>query len=62
MCSRAAFPALAALESPLASIISAPLFWTLGMNVLLYHYSPTKSKADFPLTVAQARSGDIVGE
>ncbi len=33
MCSRAAFPALAALESPLASIISAPLFCTLGINV-----------------------------
>ena len=62
MCSRAALPALAALDNPRASIISAPLFCTRGINVLVYHYYPTKSRAGFPLTVAQARSGDIVGE
>lgn len=62
ICSRAAFPALAALERPLASMISAPLFWTLGIKVPSYHYFPTKSTADFPLTWAQVKSGNIVGE
>lgn len=62
MCSRAAFPALAALDTPLASIIYFPLCCTFGMNVLVYHSYPTKSRAGFPLTVAQPRSGDIVGE
>jgi hypothetical protein len=62
ICSRAAFPALAALDSPLASIISAPLFWTFGISVPSYHYLPIKSIAGFPLTWAQVRSGNIVGE
>lgn len=59
---RAALPALAALESPLASIISAPRFCTLGINVPSYHYFPTRSRAGFPLTLAQVKSGNIVGE
>jgi len=62
MCSKAAFPALAALDTPLASMISFPLCCTLGMNVLVYHSYPTKSRAGLPFTVAQARSGDMVGE
>jgi len=59
---RAALAALAALDNPLASIISAPLFCTLGMNLLLYQSSLTVYSTGFPLTVAHFRSGDIVGE
>jgi len=43
-------------------MISAPLFWTLGMKVLVYQSWPTKSRVGFPLTVDQVKSGNIVGE
>jgi len=32
------------------------------MKVCLYQESPTRGRAGLPLTVAQARSGDIVEE
>lgn len=58
----AALAALAAEDKPRASMIYAPLFWTLGMNLLVYQSFPTPSRTGLPLTVAHSKSGDIVGE
>lgn len=62
MWSMAALPAEAALESFLKAMISAPLYWTLGVNSLLIQALSTKSSAFFPLTVAFLISGYMVGE
>jgi len=55
-------PAEAADEAPLKSIISAPLFWTLGVNSLIFQFSSIKSLAAFPLIVQFLTSGYMVGE
>jgi len=62
MCSMAELAAEAALDNFLASMISAPLFPTLGLNHLLIQSSSTYSNAVLPLTLAAVRSGTIVGE
>jgi len=58
----AAEPAEAADDAPLRSIISAPLFYTLGVNSLIFHDSSIKLLAGFPPTVQFLTSGYIVGE
>ena len=55
-------PAEAAEEAPLRSIISAPLFYTLGVNSSIFHPSSIKLKAGFPAIVQFLTSGYIVGE
>jgi hypothetical protein len=62
MCSMAELAAEAALDNFLASMISAPLFPTLGLNHLETHSYSTYSKAVFPLTLVALKSGTIVGE
>src|SRR5215213_8123411 len=59
----AALAALAALEAPRASMISAPRLPTRGMySVATQLSSPTASQARSPLTSALNRSGYIEGE
>lgn len=58
----AALPAEAADDYFLNSIISAPLFYTHGVNTSLTHFESTKSVAFFPLTSVALMSGYIVGE
>jgi len=55
-------PAEAADEAPLRSIISAPLFCTLGVNSLTFHPASIKSLAAVPPIVQFLTSGYIVGE
>jgi len=62
MWSMAAFPADAADESFLSSMISAPLFWTRGVNSSAIHDADTSEVAGLPETVVLRMSGYIVGE
>lgn len=62
ICSIAALAAEAALESFLASIISAPLFPTFGLYQSFYHFLSIYPAIAFPPQVALLRSGTIVGE
>jgi len=62
MWSIAAEAADAADEAPLKSMISAPLFYTLGVNSLIFQSVSINERADFPLIVAFLTSGYIVGE
>ena len=62
MWSIAADAAEAADEAPLRSIISAPRFYTRGVNSLIFHSSSTKLSAGFPEIVQLRISGYIVGE
>lgn len=55
-------PAEAADDAPLKSIISAPLFYTLGVNSLIFHPSSIKLFAALPPIVQFLTSGYIVGE
>jgi hypothetical protein len=48
----AAFAALAALDRPLALMISAPLCCTLGINLFVYQSLLTLSRTGLPLKVA----------
>jgi hypothetical protein len=58
----AAFPAEAADDNFLNLMISAPLYYTLGVNSSFTHLESTNDKAFFPLIVAFLISGYIVGE
>merc|ERR1719393_872722 len=62
MWSMEALPAEAADESFLSSIISAPLFWTRGVNSSAIHEASTRLSASFPATMVLRMSGYIVGE
>merc|ERR1712167_538302 len=55
-------PAEAALEAPLKSMISAPLFCTLGVNSLIFQSVSIKSSAGLPPMLQFLTSGYIVGE
>ena len=58
----AALAADAAEDACLRSIISAPLFYTLGVNSFIFHSSSISERADYPLIVQFLTSGYIVGE
>lgn len=62
ICSRAAFPAEAADDNFLASIISAPLFPTLGWKNPSTHSWSKASKVDYPLCLVLVNIGTMVGE
>jgi len=62
MWSMAADAAEAAEEAPLKSIISAPLFYTLGVNSLTFQSWSINEFAGFPWIVQFLTSGYIVGE
>jgi len=62
MWSMDAEPAEAADEAPLSSIISAPLFCTLGVNSSIFQSYGIRSLAAFPLIVQFLTSGYMVGE
>merc|ERR1719272_1550841 len=62
MWSMDAEPAEAADEAPLRSIISAPLFWTLGVNSLIFQASSKSELAGLPPMVQFLTSGYMVGE
>jgi len=55
-------PAEAADEAPLRSIISAPLFYTLGVKSLTFQSWSIKELAGAPAIVQFLTSGYIVGE
>src|SRR4051794_36911189 len=60
--SMAALAADAAEDAPLASMIAAPRFATVGMNVLRSHSPSTCSATDLPPTWAWKRSGYWLAE
>src|SRR5579875_2898175 len=61
--SMAALAAEAALEAPRASMMAAPLFWTVGMNSFSTHSSsPITSDAGLPPILARYTSGYWVAE
>lgn len=62
MCSIAALAAEAAEEDFLASMISAPLFPTLGWKKVSIHLCSRISVAFFPLIKVLAKLGTMVGE
>ena len=62
MWSIAADAADAALDRPLALMISAPLFCTRGINSFLTHYSPRELAALSPLRFKSLPSGYWVVE
>jgi len=62
ICSIAALAAEAALESFLASMISAPLFYTFGLKYVSYQALSIDPAILLPAAVTLVRSGTIVGE